>query len=350
VLIHLSGGVIELHFHFFVVVVALTLYEDWLPFLLAAAYVALHHGVLGTLSPETVYNHPDAQQHPVRWALIHAGFIAAAGVAAVAAWRLNEDVRDELGLAVARAREAERAQARAREELECANADLRQLTYVASHDLTEPLRTTASFVQLLAHRYRGRLDADADEFIGYAVEGTQRMQALIDDLLAYSRVGRVELRLEPVDLATVCRDVLGGLADAVERSGARVDVGALPVVRGDAGQLALLLQNLLANAVKFAGDAPPRVRVEAARGAEGWTVSVLDEGIGVDPAQAERIFQVFHRLHGRERYEGTGIGLAIGERIVARHGGRIWVEPNPGGRGSAFRFTLPDAAPVTLAA
>ncbi len=344
ILIHLGDGVIELHFHFFVVVVALTLYEEWLPFLLAAAYVALHHGVLGTLEPDTVYNHPDAIEHPVRWALVHAGFIAAAGVAAVAAWRLNEDVRDELASAVRRARAAERAQASAREELERANHDLRQLTYVASHDLTEPLRTTTSFVQLLQQRYAGRLDRDADEFIQYAVEGTERMQALIDDLLAYSRVGRVELREEAVDLAAVAGDVLRGLAAAVEAAGAQVEVGPLPVVRGDARQLGQLLQNLLTNAVKFSEGGPPHVRVEAARDDGGWTVSVLDDGIGVDPAQAERVFAVFHRLHSRERFPGTGIGLAISERIVHRHGGRIWVEPGPGGRGSAFRFTLPDRA------
>ncbi len=344
VLIHLGGGVIELHFHFFVVVVALTLYEEWLPFLLAAAYVALHHGVLGTLAPETVYNHADAVEHPVRWALVHAGFIAAAGVAAVAAWRLNEDVRDELGLAVRRARDAEHAQAQAREQLERANDDLRQLTYVASHDLTEPLRTTASFVGLLQQRYAGRLDDDADEFIGYAVEGTQRMQTLIDDLLAYSRVGRVDLRVERVDLGAVVRDVLGGLAAAVEAAGARVEVGPLPVVEGDARQLGQLLQNLLANAVKFGDGHPPHVQVQAERTDDGWTVSVLDDGIGVDPAHAERVFDVFHRLHSRERFPGTGIGLAIAERIVQRHGGRIWVEPGPGGRGSAFRFTLPDAS------
>ncbi len=344
VLIHLGDGVIELHFHFFVVVVALTLYEEWLPFLLAAAYVGLHHGLLGTLAPETVYNHPDAVEHPVRWALVHAGFISAAGVAAVAAWRLNEDVRDELGLAVRRARDAEHAQAQAREQLERANDDLRQLTYVASHDLTEPLRTTASFVGLLQQRYAGRLDDDADEFIQYAVEGTERMQTLIDDLLAYSRVGRVELREEPVDLDHVVREALRGLGAAVEAAGARVAVGALPVVRGDRRQLGQLLQNLLANAVKFSDGSPPQVHVEAERADGGWTVSVVDDGIGIDPAHAERVFDVFHRLHSRERFPGTGIGLAIAERIVERHGGRIWVEPGPGGRGSAFRFTLPDGA------
>ena len=342
VLIHIGGGFIELHFHFFVVFVALTLYEEWLPFGLAVGYVAVHHGVLGTLAPESVYNHPAAQAHPVRWAFVHAGFIAAAGLAAAVAWRLNEDVRDQLTLAVRRAQDAERAQAEAREELERANADLQQLAYAASHDLTEPLRTVTGFVGLLEQRYGGRLDADAHEFIRYAVDGSRRMQALIDDLLAFSRVGRVELRREPVDLGAVARDALAGLGAAVERSGAQVELGELPTVAGDGRQLAQLLQNLLSNAVKFANGGPPHVRVEAEREAGWWVVSVVDDGIGVDPAHAERIFGVFHRLHTRERYEGTGMGLAICERIVARHGGRIWVEPGPGGRGSAFRFTLPE--------
>jgi signal transduction histidine kinase len=349
VLIHIGGGFIELHFHFFVVVVALTLYEEWLPFGLAAGYVALHHAVLGTLTPETIFNHPDAQAHPVRWALIHAGFIAAAGLAAVAAWRLNEDVRDELTLALRRAQRAERAQARAREELERTNADLQQLSYAASHDLSEPLRTVAGFVGLLRQRYGGRLDADADEFIRYALDGTQRMQALIDDLLAFSRVGRVELRREQVDLGALARDVLAGLGGAIERAGARVEVGPLPTVQGDGRQLAQLLQNLLSNAVKFTDGGPPHVRVEAEREPDGWVVSVIDDGIGVDAAHAERIFAVFHRVHSRERYEGTGIGLAICERIVARHGGRIWVEPGPGWEGQRVPLLAAGSGVASLA-
>jgi signal transduction histidine kinase len=342
ILIHLSGGFIELHFHFFVVVVALTLYEDWVPFLVAAAYVALHHGIMGTIDPKSVYNHPAAQTHPWRWALIHAGFIAAAGAAAVCAWRLNEDIREEHQVALERAIQAERAQAAAVRELERSNADLQQFAYVASHDLSEPLRTVSGFMQLLQRRYGDKLDADAEEFIGYAVSGAQRMQQLIEDLLSWSRVGSAELQVEPVDLESVAADAVLALHAPIERAGADVQLGELPRVEGDGRQLAQLLQNLISNGVKFAHpDRPPVVRLDAERSAGCWLVSVTDNGVGLDPADADRAFKMFSRLHHTDGYQGTGIGLAICQRIVERHGGRIWVE-RPRGDGSSFRFTLPD--------
>ncbi len=341
VLIHLSGGVIELHFHFFVVVVALTLYEDWIPFLAAVAYVAIHHGVAGTLDPGSVYNHADAQQHPWRWALIHAGFIMAAAAAAVATWRLNEDVRQEHRLAEARAREAEHVQTETVRELERSNADLQQFAYVASHDLQEPLRTVAGFMQLLQQRYGGQLDEDADEFIDFAVSGAKRMQALIDDLLTWSRVGSAELRPTWVDLGATAEDAVRSLHAHIEKSRAEVHVDTLPNIVGDQRQLGQLLQNLISNGVKFArDDRPPVVRVHARREPGRWVVSVIDNGVGVDAAQREQAFKMFTRLHHRHASDGTGIGLAICERIVERHGGEIWIDDGDDG-GTAVRFALP---------
>ncbi len=237
-------------------------------------------------------------------------------------------------------RHAERALTEQARELSRSNADLEQFAYVASHDLQEPLRMVASYTQLLARRYGDRLDEDAHEFIGYAVDGVQRMQALINDLLAYSRAGSRAVALEPVELDAVLDRVLANLGPAVEDAGATVTRDPLPTVAGDAGQLAQVLQNLVANAMKFRGQEPPRVHVSAARGEGGeWTVSVADNGIGIAPEFVDRIFVIFQRLHNRAEYEGTGIGLSICKKIVERHGGRIWVESAPGA-GAAFLFTL----------
>jgi light-regulated signal transduction histidine kinase (bacteriophytochrome) len=296
---------------------------------------------MGTIDPSGVYNHPEAQQHPWRWALIHAGFILAAAAAAVTTWRLNEDVREEHVAAEARAREAERAQAAAVVDLERSNADLQQFAYVASHDLQEPLRTVAGFMQLVQQRYRGQLDDDADEFIDFAVGGAKRMQHLIDDLLAWSRVGSVELRRDPVDLGDVASEVLLALHAPMEHAGAEVRVDALPMILGDERQLGQLLQNLVSNGVKFAReDRAPVVRVYSRREPGHWLVSVVDNGVGLDAAQRAKAFKMFTRLHNRHASDGTGIGLAICQRIVERHGGEIWIDDGDDG-GSAFRFTLP---------
>ncbi|HWK90330.1 MAG TPA: ATP-binding protein, partial [Longimicrobium sp.] len=242
-------------------------------------------------------------------------------------------------------RRAEEALARQAEELGRSNAELEQFAYVASHDLQEPLRMVASYTQLLARRYRGRLDDDADEFIGYAVDGVTRMQALINDLLAYSRVGRREITVEPVDLEALLVRVLVHLGPAIEEAGGTVTHDALPTVQGDAGQLGQLLQNLVGNAVKFHGDDPPRAHVGAERGDGEWRLRVADNGIGIDPEFQDRIWVIFQRLHSRAEHPGTGIGLAICKKIVERHGGRIWLDSAPG-RGSTFHFTLPDRKPA----
>jgi signal transduction histidine kinase len=230
-------------------------------------------------------------------------------------------------------------QARA-EALERSNAELEQFAYVASHDLQEPLRMIAAYVQLLDRRYRGKLGADADECIHYASEGATRMHLLILDLLAFSRVGTHGGALLPTDLAATLHDVLDDMKVAIGESRARVDSSDLPRLRVDPLQMGQLFQNLIANGIKFRGQAPPRIRIEAWRDGEDWIFSVRDNGIGFDMRFAERIFVIFQRLHARDRYPGTGIGLAICKKIVERHGGRIWAESEPG-RGSTFFFTLP---------
>jgi len=235
----------------------------------------------------------------------------------------------------------------ATEALERTNAELAQFAYVASHDLSEPLRMVSSYLQLLRRRYHGQIDEDADEFIDFAVEGANRMRALIEDLLAYSRAGgRSDPR--PVDCGLVMADVLSSLAAAVADARAQVHVGSLPMVLGDRVSLAQLMQNLLANALKFRNGPGARVWVTSKKDSPGtWQLTVADDGIGIDPRHRDRVFKMFQRLHDREAFEGTGIGLAICRKIVERHGGRIWVEGREGG-GTVFRFTLP-AVPAPAA-
>jgi PAS domain S-box-containing protein len=230
---------------------------------------------------------------------------------------------------------------RQEEELRRSNQELERFAYVASHDLQEPLRTITSFVQLLARRYQGRLDPEADEFIAYIVDGAGRMKQLIQDLLAYSRVETGSGRVRRVSLEALFRDVLASLRTGLDEAGATVTHGPLPEVMGDELQLEQLLQNLVANAVKFRGAAPPRIHLEAEQLPGAWRISVRDNGIGIAPQYFDRIFVIFQRLHNRAEYGGTGIGLALCKKIVERHGGRIWVESRPG-EGATFFFTLPE--------
>ena len=218
--------------------------------------------------------------------------------------------------------------------------ELRQFAYVASHDLQEPLRMVTSYVQLLAERYHDQLDAEAQEFIGYAVEGAQRMHALIVDLLAYSRVERQAPEWTETDGEVVVEQAMHDLRLAVAESRAVVTHDALPTVTAVPGQFRQLLENLLSNALKFRGPEPPRIHLSAQRQGTEWVFSVRDNGIGLDPLHATRIFQMFQRLHTHREYPGTGIGLAICKKIVTRHGGRIWVESELG-KGATFFFTLP---------
>jgi signal transduction histidine kinase len=224
-------------------------------------------------------------------------------------------------------------------ELARSNRALEEFAYVASHDLQEPLRTLAGYVQLLRRRYQGKLDGDADEFIEFASDGAVRMQALVNDLLAYSRAGAHGAEFRETDCENVLRDALSNLRAAIEESGAHVTHNRLPTLMGDPAQITQLFQNLIANAIKFRGSEQPRIQVGAEPEERGWRFEVRDNGIGIPPEHRERVFSLFQRLHTREEYPGTGIGLALCRRIVERHHGTIWVESLPG-QGSRFFFTL----------
>ncbi|MBW2732391.1 MAG: PAS domain S-box protein [Deltaproteobacteria bacterium] len=220
------------------------------------------------------------------------------------------------------------------------NKELEQFAYVASHDLQEPLRMVASYTQLLSQRYQGQLDDKADKYIAYAVEGATRMQGLINDLLDFSRVGTRGEPLEPTDSGVVLAEILRGLETAITETSAEITVTDLPMVMADPIQLGQVFQNLIANAIKFRGEAPPKVEVTAKPQGESWEICVRDQGIGIEPQFHKRIFDVFQRLHARGKYSGSGIGLSIVKKIVERHGGRIEVE-SAAGEGTRFAFTIP---------
>ena len=247
-------------------------------------------------------------------------------------------VMDQIGVQLGRVVERERWRA----ELERSNADLEAFAYVASHDLAEPLRSVAGFVALLERQYGDRLDDRAREFIAYAVDGVERMQRMIDDLLLYARAGTADLRIERVDAGELVAGALRDLGTAVAERGATVEVGELPVLHADPGQLQRVFLNLLGNAIKFtAPGVAPQVTVGRRPSADDAEIVVADNGIGIDPAAVERAFEMFARIPGQAaEYQGTGLGLAISRRIVERHGGRLWVEPNAGG-GTVFALRLP---------
>jgi len=224
-------------------------------------------------------------------------------------------------------------------DMQRSNAELEQFAYVISHDLQEPLRMVSSYTQLLAQRYGDKLDEDADEFIAYAVDGAKRMQALLHDLLEYSRVGTRGKPFSWVNCKDAVDQAMANLQIAIQESGASVICDTLPTVMGDEGQLVRLFQNLIGNAIRFRRDEPPSVRISAQRRYNKVAFSVQDNGIGIDPAHSQSIFEIFRRLHTREEYPGTGMGLAICKKIVERHGGHISVQSRPG-EGSTFRFTL----------
>lgn len=226
-------------------------------------------------------------------------------------------------------------------ELVRSNTELGQFAYVASHDLQEPLRMITGYLQLLERRYRDKLDAEARQFIQYAVDGAMRMKRLIEDLLALSRAGTQAANFRPVESRTLFETACANLAVAIRESAAEITAGLLPVIVGDAVLLTQVFQNLIGNAIKFRStDHPPHIRVSAQSSNEGHAFSISDDGIGIEPRHLERIFGIFERLHNADQYEGSGVGLAITRRILERHGGRIWVESKPG-EGSIFSFQIP---------
>jgi light-regulated signal transduction histidine kinase (bacteriophytochrome) len=256
----------------------------------------------------------------------------------------NRDItsrkRDEAEL-LSRASALERANIR----LARSNEELEQFAYIASHDLSEPLRAISGPISLLARRYHDQLDAEADQFIEFAVDGCRRMQAIIDDLLALSRAGRIDGELQQVDCNLLVSSVVAGLGARIAETGAVVRVDPLPTVTGQPTQLGQVFQNLISNALKFIPPGVvPEVVVSAERIGDEWDFSVTDNGIGIEARHRERIFGMFKRLHNRSEYEGSGIGLALCKRIVEREGGRIGVEAAPSGQGSCFWFALPTAS------
>lgn len=233
--------------------------------------------------------------------------------------------------------------ARINTELRSSNAELEQFAYVASHDLQEPLRMITSYMHLLERRYHTQLDADAQEFLHFAVDGANRMKVLIRDLLSISRAGTQAVHSADVSATAVLQNSLLDLKTTIEEKGAAITFDPLPTIFADPGLIARVFQNLIGNAIKFHRDGAPQVHISASLVNDQWVFSVRDNGIGIEPQHAERIFQIFQRLHGAEAYPGTGIGLAISKKIIERHGGRIWLESTPG-EGSTFYFSIPSAA------
>jgi light-regulated signal transduction histidine kinase (bacteriophytochrome) len=258
--------------------------------------------------------------------------------------RENEAAAPALAERAAALERANEELAEAKVQLERSNEELQRFATVASHDLREPLRVVSGFADLLSRRHSEQLGPDGQRFVEAITDGVKRMDEMISDLLAYARAGRADQPLEAVDANEVVTDVLSGLQRAIDDAHAKIEVEQLPMVNGNAAALRQLFQNLIANAIKFV-DGSPRVRIWAAEVPEGWRFTVRDNGIGIDPEQAGRIFGMFTRAQGSERYAGTGVGLAVCQRIVDVHGGRIWVEPAPGG-GSQFMFTIARAKPA----
>lgn len=234
-------------------------------------------------------------------------------------------------------------------ELKRCNSEFEQFAYVVSHDLQEPLRMVSSYTDLLVQRYKGQFDERGEKYVSYASDGAKRMQQLVEALLTFSRIGTRGRLPEPTDLTAIARDAAKKLGLAMTRTGAHVEIGALPYVMADSAQISQVFVNLMDNSIKFRGDHTPHIRIKAEPDGNQWVIQVADNGIGIDTKFSERVFLLFQRLHDRETYEGIGVGLTLSRKIVERHGGRIWYESQPG-RGTTFFFTLPAAAQKKAAA
>ncbi|HSV28830.1 MAG TPA: ATP-binding protein [Candidatus Omnitrophota bacterium] len=301
------------------------------PRVLLLAIAVLYGLVVGGLAGYAITLDPDSLVIVAAVAVVAVGLMAALVVMLLRQWRHERGAARDL--------------AELNRELERSNADLEQFAYVASHDLKEPLRNISSYVQLLQRRYQGKLDPDADAFIGYTVEGVRRMQAIIHELLAYSRIGTGTLNLQPIQAGAAVSSALAQLKTVIAEAQAAVEIkGPLPVVMADSVQLASLFQNLIGNGIKYRR---PEVRPEVTVGVEDkgahWAFFVRDNGIGIESQYHAQIFELFKRLHPRGHYQGTGIGLSVCKRVVERHGGQIWVD-SQAGFGSTFWFTLPKVA------
>jgi light-regulated signal transduction histidine kinase (bacteriophytochrome) len=250
----------------------------------------------------------------------------------IGAVAVNRDITDQL--------EIEDALRERTRSLEASNEDLAQFAYAASHDLQEPLRMITSYLQLIAQRYEDQLDDEAMEFIGYAVDGAKRMRQLIVDLLAYSRIGQQDQGVGQVDLEKILQQVLFNLEVQIQEANINITHDPLPTITAEKTQMLQLLQNLISNAIKFRQKESPKVHISAKQDPSYWVIQVADNGIGIEPALTKKIFAIFQRLHTREEYPGTGIGLAVCKKIVQKHKGEIWVDSEPG-VGSTFSFSIP---------
>jgi signal transduction histidine kinase len=341
-LVHLSGGYIEMHFHYFVMVTFLVLYQDWVPFLISVGFVGLQHGLMGVLMPHSVYNHPDAVAHPWKWASIHALFLGVASVGSVVAWRTIEQTVEQLRQALAARKQEAEATRRLNEELEAINKELEAFSYSVSHDLRAPLRHIDGFADLLKRHATSGVDEKGRRYLTTISESAKQMGHLIDDLLAFSRIGRTELSKTAVDLDTMVAEVLESLRQ--DTDGRRIvwTVAPLPSVFGDPSLLRQVWINLIGNAVKYTLPRDEaRIEIGSRNGTPGEVVVfVRDNGVGFDMKYVDKLFGVFQRLHSASEFEGTGIGLANVQRIVRRHGGRVWGEAQVD-LGATFYVSLP---------
>lgn len=366
-LIHLTGGRIETHFHVFGSLAFLAFYRDWKVLISASIIVAADHFLRGVYYPESVYG--IASSESWRW-LEHTGWVVFEDIFLILAGRQSilemqnvadrqaqlEITQEQIEATVRERTEELNARTKILQEktsdLIRTNEELEQFAYVASHDLKEPLRNIACFSQLLAMRYEDRIDSEADEFIHYITTGVRRMDGLINDLLTYSRIGKSNVTAS-INCEKVLMDVIEDLRTIIEETSAVITNDPLPVLKGDEREWRQLFQNIIGNALKFRGERPPRIHVSVeerevprkgdhgnSEAEKSWVFSIKDNGIGLAPQFAERIFVIFQRLHSQSQYPGTGIGLAICKKIIEQHRGRIWVE-SKSGEGCNFLFSIP---------